>query len=117
MPPPALTGDRSPELTAQKANLAEFEKEKQTVDSNDPSMVSSTLNGAEKPETPEDEGTTTEKKGPDPSPVEYPKGVELFCIMLALVLSITLCSLDQVSTPSLSFSSSRLFSMHQILVR
>jgi hypothetical protein len=29
--------------------------------------------------------------------VTYPKGVEILSIMLALVLSITLCSLDQVS--------------------
>lgn len=36
--------------------------------------------------------------------VEYPKGLELFFIMLALVLSITLCALDQVSSTTADLS-------------
>ncbi|KAH8711974.1 major facilitator superfamily domain-containing protein [Phaeosphaeriaceae sp. PMI808] len=60
-------------------------------------VASSTVNGVEKPEIPEDDGPVTEEKGVDEpqKPVEYPKGIEMFFIMLALVLSITLCSLDQ----------------------
>ncbi|KAH9865981.1 hypothetical protein J1614_008545 [Plenodomus biglobosus] len=58
----------------------------------------STVNDAEKPETSKDDGPPTQGKTvdvPQPSPISYPKGIEVLAIMLALVLSITLISLDQ----------------------
>jgi hypothetical protein len=79
----------------------EPEKEKQTVESNTPStMVFPSVNGV-------DDGPATEEKAVDeqPKPVmEYPKGIEALFIMVALVLSITLCSLDQVSSTAPGFS-------------
>ncbi len=47
-----------------------------------------------------EEAAVSEEKAPEEAPkpvVEYPKGLEVLFIMLALVLSITLCSIDQVS--------------------
>lgn len=47
-----------------------------------------------------EEAAVSDEKAPEEAPkpaVEYPKGLEVFFIMLALILSITLCSLDQVS--------------------
>ncbi|OHX00771.1 major facilitator superfamily transporter [Colletotrichum incanum] len=58
----------------------------------------SPVNGVEKPGILEDDGSATEEKAvdtPQPPPVSYPKGIEVLFIMLALVLSITLVSLDQ----------------------
>lgn len=114
-PPPHLAEDGKLEAIGEKTYQVEPEKEKQTVESNEPSIVaSSTTNGVEKPEIPEDDGPAIEEKGVDEpqKPVEYPKGVEMFFIMLALVLSITLCSLDQVSSTAPSFSQSRLLPIH-----
>lgn len=76
---------------------------------------SSIVGPAEKPEIPEDEDSATEEKGvdaPQPPPVSYPKGIEMLFIMLALVLSITLISLDQVSSTAPSLSHSRLLPIH-----
>jgi hypothetical protein len=83
------------------------EKEKQAVESNGPSstVASSTASGVEKPETPEDDGSATEEKaveGPA-KPLEYPKGLQMFFIMLAFVLTITLCALDQVTSTAASY--------------
>jgi hypothetical protein len=63
-------------------------------------MTSSSVNGVS------DDSTTEEKAADEtPKPVgEYPKGIEALFIMAALVLSITLCSLDQVSFIAPSFS-------------
>lgn len=61
----------------------------QPVESNEASVMAS--EGA----------TVSDEKAPEepPKPVaEYPKGLHVFFIMLALILSITLCSLDQVSS-------------------
>ncbi|KAL1599453.1 hypothetical protein SLS60_007256 [Paraconiothyrium brasiliense] len=95
---PPLPADGKSEENGEKTYQGEPEKERQTVESNESSTVaSSTANGVEKRETPDEEGSATEEKGVDDSkkPDEYPKGFEMFFIMLALVLSITLCSLDQ----------------------
>jgi hypothetical protein len=108
------------EATGEKTYQVELEKEMQTVEPNEPSIVaSSTANGVEKPEIPEDDGPATEEKGVEEpaKAIEYPKGLEMFFIMLALVLSITLCSLDQVSPTAPSFSQRRLFPMHHTPVR
>ena len=118
-PPPFFPEDSKLEAMEEKPHQVEPE-EKQTVDSNEPSTVaSSTANSVEKPETLEDDGPTTKEKGVDEpqKPIEYPKGVEMFFIMLALVLSITLCSLDQVSPTAPSFSQTHLLPMHHTLVR
>lgn len=114
-PPPTLPEDGKLEATGEKKHQVEPEKEKQTAESNESSiMASSTANGVEKQETPEDDVSATEEKAVEEpqKPVEYPKGIEMFFIMLALVLSITLCSLDQVSSITPSFSQSRLLPMH-----
>jgi hypothetical protein len=119
-PPPPLPEDGKLEAIGDKKYQVEPEKEKQIVESNEPSIVaSSTANGVEKPEIPDDDGPATKEKDVDEpeKSVEYPKGVEMFFIMLALVLSITLCSLDQASSTVPSFSQSRLLPMHHTPVR
>lgn len=113
--PPPLPEDGKLNATGEKTYQVEPEKEKQAVESNELSTVaSSTANGVEKSETPEDDGSATKEKAVEEpaKPVEYPKGLEMFFIMLALVLSITLCALDQVSSAAASFSQSRLLPMH-----
>jgi hypothetical protein len=85
----------------EKAHQVEPGKKKQTVEPNTAStMASSSVNVV-------DDGPATEEKavGEPPEPVtEYPKGIEVLFIMAALGLSITLCSLDQVSSTASSFS-------------
>jgi hypothetical protein len=118
-PPPHLPEDGKLEAIGEKTYQVEPEKEKQTVESNEPSIVaSSTVNGGEKPGIPEDDGPATKEKGVNEpqKPVAYPKGVEAFFIMLALVLSISLMSLDQVSSTAPSFSPSCLLPMYHMLV-
>ncbi|KAK9249700.1 major facilitator superfamily domain, general substrate transporter [Lipomyces tetrasporus] len=95
LPPPLPedgNGNGNLEAIGEKTHQVEPEKEKGTVESNEPSTVaSSTVNGV-------DDGPATEEKAVDelPKPVmEYPKGIEALFIMVALVLSITLISLDQ----------------------
>ncbi|KAJ3473490.1 hypothetical protein NLG97_g10277 [Lecanicillium saksenae] len=47
-----------------------------------------------------EEAAVSEEKALQEAPkpvVEYPKGLEVLFIMLALILSITLCSLDQAA--------------------
>lgn len=114
-PPPPLPEDGNGrgnlEAIGEKTHQVEPEKEKQTVESDQPStLASSTVDGV-------DDGPATEEKAVDEPPkpvVEYPKGVEALFIMVALVLSITLCSLDQVSFTAPSFSQSRLLPMQYI---
>lgn len=118
-PPLPLPEDDKHEAMEKKTCQVEPEKEKKAVESNEPSIVASSIaNGVEKPEISEDgdDGPATEEKGVDEpqNPVEYPRGIEMFFIMLALVLSITLCSLDQVSStaPTTHASTDRLDSDH-----
>ncbi|KAJ5433840.1 Major facilitator superfamily domain general substrate transporter [Penicillium cf. griseofulvum] len=91
LPPPLPDGNGNGNLEAigEKKHQADPEKEKQTVESNELSTASF-VNGI-------DDGPAIEEKAMDePKPVtEYPKGIEALFIMVALVLSITLCSLDQ----------------------
>ncbi|KAK6066039.1 major facilitator superfamily transporter [Seiridium cupressi] len=97
-PPPPLPEDGKLEAIGEKTHQVEPEKEKQAVESNEPStMTSSTVNGVKKPEFPEGHDPATKETAVDEPqpPVEYPKGIEVLFIMLALVLSITLISLDQ----------------------
>jgi hypothetical protein len=85
-----------------RSQEVEPEENEHTLESKEPSLaVSSIAKGVEKPEIVEGDGHAG-------GAVEYPKGIEMFFIMLALMLSITLCALDQVSsaTSSLSQSSS-----------
>ena len=94
--------DPKAEVIGEKGYAVEPEMEKHTVESNESSVLaSSTADSVEEPEILEDDGASTEEKGVDKPqpPVEYPKGIEMFFIMLALVVSIILCSLDQVSSP------------------
>lgn len=92
LPPPLPedgngNGNHNLEEIGEKTHQVEPEKEKQTVESHKSSTMASV-----------DDGPATEEKavGEPPEPaVEYPKGIEVLCIMAALVLSITLCSLDQ----------------------
>lgn len=103
--PPLLpedgNGNGNLEAIGDKTHQVEPEKEKQTVESNKPStIVSSSVNGV-------DDGPTTEEKSVNEPPkpvIEYPKGIEALFIMVALVLSITLCSLDQVGPTAPNFS-------------
>jgi hypothetical protein len=104
LPPPLPeegNGNGNLEAIGEKTHQFEPEMEKQTVESHTPStMASSSLNGL-------DDGPATEEKAANEPPkpaMEYPKGIEAFFIMTALVLSITLCSLDQVSSTAPSFS-------------
>lgn len=62
----------------------------------------------------DDDPGTEEKpvEAPQPPAMTYPKGIEVLFIMLALVLSITLISIDQVSPPASSFSQSRLLPIY-----
>jgi hypothetical protein len=91
-PPPGLS-----KSMAEKTHQFDPENRKETADSED--------NGAEKPRVSEDGSTTEDKPMSTPQEsVAYPKGIELLCIMLALVLSITLCSLDQVSSITVALS-------------
>jgi hypothetical protein len=91
-PPPGLS-----KSMAEKTHQFDPENRKETADSED--------NGAEKPRVSEDGSTTEDKPMATPQEsVAYPKGIELLCIMLALVLSITLCSLDQVGSITVALS-------------
>jgi MFS transporter, DHA2 family, glioxin efflux transporter len=120
-PPPPLPNDSKLEANKDKAHHVKSVKEKQSTGSNEPfTTASSTANGVEKPEFLEDDGLATGEKAvdePQSPPVEYPKGIEMFFIMLALVLSITLCSLDQVSSTAPNFLQNRLLPMHHTPVR
>lgn len=112
---PPLPGDGNGkgnlEAIGEKAHQIEPEKEKQTVEIKTPSTIAfSSMNGI-------DDGAATEEKAVDepPKPVmEYPQGIEALFIMAALVLSITLCSLDQVNSTASSFSQSRRLPMQYI---
>ncbi|SCN65186.1 related to major facilitator (MFS1) transporter [Fusarium fujikuroi] len=75
-----------------------LDEEKQASESRTPSIeTSSTANGIETPDVRDEDANRDEEKAAIEAekPLEYPKGLEMFFIMLALVLSITLCSLDQ----------------------
>jgi MFS transporter, DHA2 family, glioxin efflux transporter len=113
--PPPSSEDGNLEAIGEKTHQVEPEMEKQTAESNEPSTVaSSTINGVEKPRSPEGDGPATEENAVEEpkTSVEYPSGVEVLFIMLALVLSITLISLDQVSSTAPGFSQSRLLLVH-----
>ncbi|KAJ5884080.1 uncharacterized protein N7473_010966 [Penicillium subrubescens] len=95
-PPPPLPEDANGkdnlEATGEKTHQVEPETEKQTVESNTPStMTSSSVKGVDDDPAPEEKAVD---EPPKPA-MAYPKGIEAFFIMTALVLSITLCSLDQ----------------------
>jgi hypothetical protein len=103
---PSLPSTGQPEAHGENHHRPHHEYEKPLVESTDPSTeTSSVLNTVdEKPEqlqdqddgpaTP-DEKAVDEEEAPKDMP-SYPKGMEVFFIMLALVLSIMLVSLDQV---------------------
>ncbi|KAI7767399.1 hypothetical protein LZL87_010727 [Fusarium oxysporum] len=85
-------------MTTDKSITMGLDEEKQASESRQPSIItSSTANGIETPEVREVDANKDQEKAviEAEKPVEYPKGLEMFFIMLALVLSITLCSLDQ----------------------
>lgn len=114
-PPPPLPEDGKLEAIGETIHHVEPEKEKQTVESDEPSTVaSSTVNDVEKLEFPADDGPATKENAVDEpqEPIGYPSGVEVLFIMLALVLSITLISLDQVSSTAPSFSQSCILPIH-----
>jgi hypothetical protein len=77
--------------------------EKQTVGSDHPSNATSVaVNDKEKSELLGRDDPVTKKilMSESKGTVTYAKGAEAFFVMLALLLSITLCSLDQVSITS-----------------
>jgi hypothetical protein len=118
-PPRLLEGGKLSQ-SSKKLYQVELETEKQTVESNGQSTVaSSTANGMEKLETSGDDSSATREKAlEEPAKaVEYPKGLQMFSIMLALVLSITLCALDQVRFAGTSSSYTCSMPMHHTLVR
>jgi MFS transporter, DHA2 family, glioxin efflux transporter len=98
--PSQLQYDEKLEDNKERASQIVLEREKQTIEPHDLSTAaSSSDDGMEKPERPGQPGPVTEEERNEPQKsVAYPKGLEMFFIMLALVLSITLCSLDQVSS-------------------
>ncbi|KAF7715003.1 MFS-type multidrug transporter [Penicillium ucsense] len=84
--------DGSLKATGEIKHQIEPAKEKQTASSNIPSTsTTSSMNDVEKVHVAQ---AKTANKPPN-AVMEYPKGLEVFFIMTALVLSITLCSLDQ----------------------
>jgi MFS transporter, DHA2 family, glioxin efflux transporter len=88
-------------MATDKSTTVGLDEEKQNSEPREPSIVtSSTANDIETPEVRHADTNNDQEKGMNEAekPVEYPKGLEMFFIMLALVLSITLCSLDQVSS-------------------
>jgi hypothetical protein len=113
-PPPSVPEDGKLEALGEKTHQVESEKKMQTAESNDVSTVGfSTANSVEKQELFEDDRPATKQQPADePPPIAYPKGVEVLFIMLALILSITLVSLDQVSSTSPIAAQSRLSPMH-----
>jgi MFS transporter, DHA2 family, glioxin efflux transporter len=90
-----LPEDGNLEAIGEKTHQVEPKSEKHTVESNQPPTVASSIvNGV-------NDGPATEGKAIDEPPkpvIEYPKGIEALFIVAALVLSITLISLDQVSS-------------------
>lgn len=90
----------SVKVVDEKTHSVESE-EKERLETKDSSIVAS-LAGSDAEKSAESRGDGIAHEGKDetepPNLVQYPKGIEMFCIMLALVLSITLCSLDQVSS-------------------
>jgi hypothetical protein len=106
--------------SSKKPYQTELEMEKQTVQSNGQSTVaSSTANGIDQLEIPGDDILATEEKasGEPVKAVEYPKGLQMFFIMLTLVLSITLCAMDQVRLAAKSASQTCFMPMYHTLVR
>ncbi|KAF2763054.1 MFS general substrate transporter [Pseudovirgaria hyperparasitica] len=93
-PPPRLPEDRTLADMGDNTHQVDPEKEKPNEMS---SSASSTDNGVPRSDAPEADGATTEEKpvAEPPKPMTYPKGIEVLFIMLALILSITLISLDQ----------------------
>ncbi|KAM5386116.1 hypothetical protein ACJA88_002266 [Fusarium oxysporum] len=90
--------DNETNMTTDKLTTMGLDEEKQASGSREPSIVtSSTANGTDAPDVNEGDANKDQEKGVSEAgkPIEYPKGLEMFFIMLALVLSITLCSLDQ----------------------
>ncbi|KAF5583054.1 major facilitator (MFS1) transporter [Fusarium subglutinans] len=85
-------------MTTEKSTTMSLDEERQASESRQPSIETSlTANDIETPEVRDEEANGDKAKGglKEEKSVEYPKGLEMFFIMLALVLSITLCSLDQ----------------------
>jgi hypothetical protein len=79
----------------------ELENKKEQTESSEMSTgASSTTNGGEQPELLKDDSAPAEKdSAPAPPPAaSYPKPLEAFFILLALLLGISLMSLDQVSS-------------------
>jgi hypothetical protein len=106
--------------SSKKPYQSELEMEKQTVESNGQSTVaSSTANGIDQLEVTGDDSSATGEKAPEEpvKAVEYPKGLQMFFIMLALVLSITLCAMDQVRLAAASSSQTCFMPMYHTLVR
>lgn len=104
-PEPPSTLPRGNKLGELKVDIpfVDCGQEKQTCESDTiPVMAASSIHGADQAEPYGRDVTTTatEEKGMDETekPVGYPKGIELVFIILALVLSISLMSLDQVSS-------------------
>ncbi|KAH7079834.1 major facilitator superfamily domain-containing protein [Paraphoma chrysanthemicola] len=94
----SLPEDSKPNATGETVYQVRPEKEMDAVESQATSIVASSMaKGIHYPETCGDDGPAAEEKAAEAvaKPVDYPKGLELFFIMLALVLSITLCALDQ----------------------
>jgi hypothetical protein len=110
-PPPLLedaNGNGDLEAIGEKTHQVESEKEKKTIESDTPStMASSSVKGIDDDPAPEEKAVD---EPPKPA-MEYPKGMEALFIMTALILSITLCSLDQVSSAALGFLRSLLLPM------
>lgn len=81
-------------------SFPDVEKEKQSVDVQDQSVGSSPSSGpgSEKPRLSKESDTVVEGGGAEPQDAgQYATGAKLLIIVLALVLSVFLFSLDQVS--------------------
>ncbi|KAI1044918.1 hypothetical protein LB505_014380 [Fusarium chuoi] len=90
--------EKETNMTKNRSTTMALDEEKQASESRPPSIeTSSTANDIETPEMRDEDANRDDEKAATEAekPVEYPKGLEMFFIMLALVLSITLCSLDQ----------------------
>jgi hypothetical protein len=107
-PLPPFPKESKLEAIGDKTHYIESDRGKQSAGYNEFfTIVSLTANGVEKSEFSEDNGPASEEKAVDklqPPLIKYTKGIEMLFIMLALPLSITFCSLDQVHPTAPSFS-------------
>ena len=115
--PPRLPQDGKLKDSRMEPNAIEPDKRKQAIEPNDPLTGASPVgNSNGELDNPEDNSSAARKKdvGEPATTMEYAKGIQMFFIMPALVLSITLCALDQVRSGATSPSCRFVFDQYAI---